>query len=108
VQVAIDLVRMLELPLGVVRVDLPRHFGPPDTEVEDLEASLMRRCELYRIPVDKLRLEGNPIAKVVEQARRGDLLVVGRRRSSRDSFSQPDVALRIARLAPCSTLVVTL
>jgi Trk K+ transport system NAD-binding subunit/nucleotide-binding universal stress UspA family protein len=104
---AIDLARMFELPMEIVRVDLPSYMGKTD-DADALVADVERRARLHQVVASTTRLEGNPIERIVSTTRAGDLVVVTRRRGARDGYTRPDVALRIARSAPCSTLVATL
>lgn len=105
--VAIDLARMLDAPLVVEVVELPAFLGGSDRDAEQAAAGIVKRAELHRLPPTVLRVRGNPIAEVVGSARPDDMLVVTRARGQRDSFATPDLALRIALAAPCSTLVLT-
>lgn len=105
--VAIDLSRMLDVPLVIETVELPAYLGIPGDTVEHAAAGVRKRAELHRLVATTVRLQGNPIAEVVAAAKPDDLLIATRKRGARDSFSSPDLALRIASEAPCSTLVVT-
>jgi Trk K+ transport system NAD-binding subunit len=105
--VAIDLARLMRVPLAIVVVELPSYFGAGDTPLEQVVAGVVKRAELHRLSPEVVRAQGNPIAEVESLARPGDLLVVTRRRGQRDSFSSPDVALRIARDGRAPTLVFT-
>lgn len=104
---AIDLARMLSLPLVVVRVSLPEYLGTRDPEVDRILGSIERRTRLYGVRADTVELEGNPVHELLRLAAAADLFVVGRRRGARDSFTSPDVALRVVESAACSTLVLT-
>lgn len=104
---AIDLARMFALPLEIVRIDLPAYLGKQET-VDRMVVDVERRARLHQIVSTTTRLEGNPIERVVASALPDDLLVVTRRRGMRDSYTTPDIALRIARETPGSTLVSTL
>ncbi|MBK8256984.1 MAG: NAD-binding protein [Polyangiaceae bacterium] len=104
---AIDLARMLSLPLVVIRVALPAFFGTPDPETDRVATLIDTRSRLYGIRAETLALTGNPVDELIRAAKSSDLLVVGRRRSARDSFTSPDIALRVARAAACSVLVKT-
>lgn len=105
---AIDLARLLDVPLCIVRVALPAYLESPPPELARLVAELERRVHLYGIPAETLSLTGNPIAAVLAKLTPTDLLVAGRRRGGTDSFSSPDVALRFVRADICSVLVRTL
>jgi Trk K+ transport system NAD-binding subunit len=104
---AIDLARMLSLPLAVVRVALPAFFGAPDPDADHVAALIEARTRLYGLRAETVALTGNPVKELIRAAKKTDLLVVGRRRSRQDSFTSPDIALRVARAAACSVLVKT-
>lgn len=104
---AIDLARMLDTPLVVVRVDLPQFFGPADGEVERVVEAVKRLTRLHALEASVVELVGNPVREVTKLVGPADLVVVNRTRARRDSFAAPDVALRIAHAVPCSALVVT-
>lgn len=103
---AIDLARMFALPLEILRIDLPSYLGKQDT-VDRMVIDVERRARLHQVVSTTTRLEGNPIERVVASALPDDLLVVTRRRGMRDSYTTPDIALRVARETPGSTLVAT-
>ncbi len=105
--VAIDLARMMRVPLTVVVVEMPSYFGAGDTPIDQVVAGVVKRAELHRLSPEVVRAQGNPITEVEALVRVDDLLVVTRRRGQRDSFSSPDVALRIARTGRASSLVFT-
>jgi hypothetical protein len=104
---AIDLSRMLSLPLCLVRVKLPAFLEAPDKADERVAAEIIRRSRLYGLRVEEVQAEGNPVRELLRLLRADDLCVVARRRSTRDSFTSPDVALRLLS-APGSCLVHTL
>jgi Trk K+ transport system NAD-binding subunit/nucleotide-binding universal stress UspA family protein len=108
-EVAIDLVRQLGVPLTAVNVDLPPYISGISEQALHYEVVPIRRtCELYDIPLDYRHHIGNPVRKVLDEATEKDLLVVNRSRLRSDSHFNPDVALRLARAAPCSVLVLTI
>lgn len=104
---AIDLARMLSIPLAVVRVALPAFFGEADPDADRVAALIEARTRLYGLRAETTTLTGNPVKELIQAAKKTDLLVVGRRRSTRDSFTSPDIALRVAAAAACSVLVKT-
>lgn len=104
---AIDLARMLSIPLVIARVTLPLYFGTPDPKADEVIAGILRRTQLYGLRPETVDLEGNPVRELLRMARGDDLFVVGRKRSTRNSFTSPDIALRIAESALCSILVRT-
>lgn len=104
---AIDLARMLDVPLVVAKLAMPEFFGPRDPEVDRVVAAVERLGRLHAVDMKVMDLEGNPVREVAKIAGASDLVVVNRSRLKRDSFAAPDVALRIAHAVPCSALVVT-
>lgn len=104
---AIDLVRMLNLPLHLLRVSLPEYMEAKDEATDQVAAEITRRARLYGVGIETLRAEGNPIREILAAVKESDLLLIGRHPSSRDSFTSPDIALRVASAARCSTLVQT-
>lgn len=107
-EVAVDLVRQTGASLSVINVDLPRYIsGTPPERLHDEVVPVRRLLELYDVPLEYHHQEGNPIQHVLADARGHDLMIVARRKGRADTFSDPDVALRLARKAPCSVLVVT-
>lgn len=104
---AIDLARMLSLPFTVVRVSLPAFFGTGDPDADRVAELIGVRTKLYGVRAETIALTGNPIAELIRAVKNDDLVVLGRMRSTRDSFTSPDVALRVARSAACSVLVKT-
>ncbi len=106
-EVALDLARMFTIPFCVMRVKLPSYLEPPSAEVAKLVDTIEQRARLHGVTVQRLELEGNPIAVWSKAGTATDLCVVSRRQTTRDSFSKPDLALRLARTAKGSVLVVT-
>lgn len=104
---AIDLSRMLAVPLTIVRVVLPPFLEAPDRHLDQVATEIERRARAYGIAFESVVLEGNPVRELVRMARPDDLLVLPRKRTLRDSFTSPDIALRVAAAARCSTLVQT-
>ncbi|MBX3228679.1 MAG: NAD-binding protein [Labilithrix sp.] len=106
-EVALDLARMYEVPLHVLRVKLPAYLQSEEAATAALVDTIVQRARLHGVQPEVLVLEGNPIAEWVKASERGDLAVVARRPGMRDSFSKPDLALRLARKAKGSVLVFT-
>ncbi len=105
---AIDLARMLSLPLVVVRVALPEFLGTQDQHADQVITGIERRTRLYGLSAEMVTIEGNPVHELLQLAKPTDLYVIGRRRTTRDSFTSPDIALRIAETSACSILVKTI
>jgi Trk K+ transport system NAD-binding subunit len=106
-EVALDLARMFEVALHILRVRLPSYLQPAEAATDDVLESIAQRARLYGLKPEIQQMEGNPIAEWLRAIAPNDLAVISRRRASRDSFSAPDLALRVARKAKSSVLVVT-
>ncbi|MBN2497495.1 MAG: NAD-binding protein [Deltaproteobacteria bacterium] len=107
-ETAIDLTRQIGASLTAVNVDLPRYIsGLPDEVIHQEVVPIRRLCELYEVPLDYHHHEGNPVQHLLAEASEHDLVIMARRRGRRDNYFDPDVALRIARAAACSVLVLT-
>lgn len=104
---AIDLARMFGVPLVMVRVSLPAYLGTTDPDADRVAALVEKRSRLFGLHAETVALTGNPVTELARVAAPTDLLVIGRRASTRDSFTSPDIALRVARGASCSVLVKT-
>jgi Trk K+ transport system NAD-binding subunit len=106
-EVALDLARMFDVPLVVLRVKLPGYLQPEEAATATLVETIVQRSRLHSVQPETHTLEGNPIAEWSKQLERGDLAIVSRAPGMRDSFTKPDLALRIARQARGSVLVMT-
>ncbi len=107
--VAIDLTRRLRASLTTVNVDLPQYISGESPEEAHWEVVPIRRlCELYEVPMEYKHHWGNPVRHLAAEARNHDLVIMARRPGRHDSYMSPDVALWIARRAPCSVMVLTI
>jgi len=106
-EVALDLARMFAVPLVVLRAKLPSYLEGTEASTEALLETIGERARLYGVDADVRVLEGNPISEWVRASAPEDLSVVSRARTTRDSFSSPDVALRLARRSRGSVLALT-
>jgi hypothetical protein len=106
-EVALDLARMFDVSLSVLRVKLPAYLQAAAAATDRLMETIAHRARLHGMqPVAEV-IEGNPIGEWVAASTSTDLAVVSRRASLRDSFSTPDLALRFARASKGSVLVLT-
>ena len=107
-EMAIDITRQLGGSLTAVNVDLPRYIsGLSEEDIHREVVPVKKLCELYEVPLNYRHREGNPVRGLLEEAASHDLVVMARRQGRRDNFFDPDVALRIARRAACSVIVLT-
>lgn len=108
-ELAIDLTRRLSGELTAVNVDLPRYISGETEEMIHFEVVPVKRlCQLYEVPLEYRHHVGNPVRLLLQEARHHDLIVMARRRRRKDTYFTPDVALRIAREATCSVLILTI
>ena len=68
---------------------------------------MKKLCELYEVPLTYRHREGNPVRNLLDEAASHNLVVVARRHGRRDNYFDPDVALRVARHASGSVMVLT-
>lgn len=107
-EIAIDISRQLDASLTAVNVDLPRYVSGLNEEDMHREVVPVRHlCELYEVPLDYRHRVGNPVSELVQASADHDLMIVVRRFGRRDTYFDPDVALRLARASACSVLVRT-
>lgn len=107
-ELAIDITRQLGASLTAVNVNLPHYLsGLAEEEVHKEITPIRRLCELYEVQLDYHHYEGNPVQTILEEAKNHDLLILSRSFNRPDSYYKPDVALRVARKAPCSVMVLT-
>lgn len=108
-ELGIDVTRKLGATLRAVHVELPAHVaGTVDEDMPGQPQRVRRLFELYDVSARMDTVQGNPIRTLVQASRDADLIVVARRHRRRDTFWDPDIAMRVARLAHCSVLVLTL
>jgi nucleotide-binding universal stress UspA family protein len=108
-EMAIDISRQLGAKLTAMNVDLPQYIsGIPDEELHAEVVPIRRLCELYEVQLDYAHRHGNPVRELAREAKEHDLMVVARHHRRRDTYFDPDVALRLARTAPCSVIVLTI
>jgi hypothetical protein len=105
--VALDLARLLGAPLVVLRAKLPSFLQAEEPATEAFVETVAGRARAHGVASEVRVLEGNPIAEWVRASTPRDLSVVARRRTRRDSFSSPDLGLRVARRSSGAVLVVT-
>ncbi len=107
-EVTLDISRQLGSSITAMNVDLPRYISGLEEDVIHEEVVPIRRlCELHEVALDYRHAWGNPVKHLIAEADQHDLVVVIRRAGRRDTWFDPDVAMRIARGAPCAVLVLT-
>jgi Trk K+ transport system NAD-binding subunit len=107
-ELAMDLARLLDSQITAASV-LPPGFSVGEAELESQREALQKTIalgSLYRMRIDKLEKEGNPIREILRIARDFDLLVVSHRRDRPWKLFRPDISHHLILRAPCSVLVV--
>lgn len=108
-RLALDLGRMFDAQVTAVTVTAPR-FIVGDRTIEDQKIALKKVTDLaalYRMRVEQIHQEGNPIEEVLKLARDYHLMVLAHRKSRKPSFFNPDVSQHLLRRAPITTLALT-
>mgnify|MGYP000403927488 CR=1 FL=1 len=106
-ELAIDLARLLGASLSAITVTEPSFAAGSETvsEQKQILDQLQEMSSLYRLPIELLHREGNPIAEIVAEAINYDLLVLGHRRSSRQRIHL-DIALEVAARVKSSVMIL--
>ncbi len=110
VELAIDVARQLDASVTLLHVRAPQFVGGDSAGERALR--IRRQAEdiarLYKLDIQVLEVEGNPIREAREVARDHQLCVVARRRGQGNTYLRPDVGLRIALDVPCSSMLLSL
>ncbi len=107
-ELAMDLARLLGSGITAASV-LPPGFSVGEAELESQREALQKTIalgSLYRMRIEKMEKEGNPIREILRIARDFDLLVVSHRRDRPWNLFRPDISHNLILRAPCSVLVV--
>ena len=108
-ELAVDIARLLGAAIHAVHVTPPRFIGgAASAAVSDRVAERVAQLgRLYEVPLEFTMVEGNPIREVLARCANSQLLVVARESGQTDSYVQPDVGLRMALGARCSSLLIS-
>jgi len=108
VELAIDVARVLGLKrVTAVAVQAPTLVTGAEKQ-EQLQAAMERAVklgQLYRLRVEPVLLQGNPVRQMLKFVRDFKLLVLAHRRHRGLSLTRPDVSRLIMLQSPISTLV---
>ena len=105
---AFDLARIYEASVTFATVTAPR-FVVGGRAIEDQKEALGKithLANLYRLEVEQLHREGNPVEEVVKCSKDYDLLVLAHGKAKKPSFFNPDVSQHLLRRAPITTIVL--
>ena len=107
-RLAFDLARIYDAEVTIATVTAPR-FVIGGHAVEDQKAALEKithLANLYRLEVDQIHCEGNPIDEVLKLSSAFELLVLPHGKARKPSFFNPDVSQHLLRRAPITTIVL--
>jgi hypothetical protein len=109
-RLAFDLARIYHARVTLVTVTAPR-FVVGSRAIEDQKAALAKMTQLanlYRLEVEEVHLEGNPIEEVARLSADFDLLIASHGKDRRPSFFNPDVSQHLLRRVRITTMVLPL
>jgi nucleotide-binding universal stress UspA family protein len=109
-RLAFDLARIYRASVTLVTVTAPR-FVVGARAIDDQKAALgtmTHLANLYRLEVEEVHLEGNPIEEVLRLSADFNLMIASHGKDRRPSFFNPDVSQHLLRRAPITTIVLPL
>ena len=107
-RLAFDLARIYEASVTIATVTAPR-FIVGGRAIEDQKAAVEKithLANLYRLEVEQLHREGNPVEEIVKLSEDFDLLILAHGKGRKPSFFNPDVSQHLLRRAPITTIVL--
>ncbi len=105
---AFDLARIYKAGVTIVTVTAPR-FVVGLRAVEDQKAALRKithLANLYRIEVEQIHLEGNPVEEVLKLCSDYQLMVISHGKDRKPSFFNPDASQHLVRRSSITTFVL--
>ena len=69
--------------------DTSEHYSIPESETESNEETIRKLCNLYKIKIEQVYLEGNPIKKIKERALKKDLLIISQKKPRNSTLTSP-------------------
>ena len=106
--VAMDIASLVGAELSVLTVVPPSLSAGEETlqPLRELPERVAALGRLHNLEIEKIIVEGNPIAQIRKLAAFYDLLVVGYSRRGYNSVFTPDVSLHLMHSTPCSVMFV--
>ncbi len=107
-ELAMDLARLLSARVTAVSI-FPPSFSVGEEEIESQREALAKTLSLgnlYRMRIEELEQEGNPIRELSKISDQFDLMVISHRRERRWKPFRPDISHHLILRSPCSVLVV--
>ncbi len=108
-ELAVDIARLMDAKITALHVPQPRFLGGDtgDARTVAVVKSIEDIARLYGLHFEVQVQEGNSIRTTAKVAEEHQLVVAARRRNQPDSYFAPDVGLRIALAAPCSSVLLS-
>ncbi len=108
-ELAVDIARTTGARITALHASQPRFIGGSvgAERTRMVEDSARQIARLYKLEFDVVVEEDNPIRSAVRLAADHDLVVAARNLRQKDTYFRPDIGLRIALAAPCSTVLLT-
>ena len=108
-ELAVDIARTMGARITALHAAQPRFLGGSvgEEQTRAVEANVGQVARLYKLQFDVVVAEGNPIHAAVRLAKDHQLVVAARNLKQPDTYFRPDIGLRIALAAPCSTVLLT-
>lgn len=109
-RLAFDLARIYQARVTLVTVTAPR-FVVGARAIDDQKAALGKMTQLanlYRLEVEQVHLEGNPIEEVLRLSSDFNLMIVSHGKEHRPYFFNPDVSQHLLRRSSITTIVLPL
>ena len=108
-ELAVDIARLMDARITALHVPQPRFLGGDtgDARTEAVVKNIEDIARLYGLHFEVQVQEGNSIRTTARVAEGHQLVVASRRRNQPDSYFEPDVGLRIALAAPCSSVLLS-
>jgi len=69
--------------------DTAEHYSLPESETESNKETVRRLCKLYKIDINQVYVEGNPIRKIKKQTKGKDLLIISQGIPKQSTITSP-------------------
>lgn len=111
-EIAISIAKQTKAKLEKITIKKPdfmedtaNHYSIPDSESEFNKETIKKLCKLYKVDINKIYLEGNPIKKIKERAKNKDLLIISQMSPKKSTFMSPSENQYLIHQAAPSVLV---
>jgi hypothetical protein len=106
-ELAVDIARLVEARITALHVTAPRFIGGSRGQErrDAVERQVAEVARLYNLDFEVRVEEGNSIRVAAAVSQEHQLVVAARRPGQPDSYFRPDIGLRIATAARCSSIL---